>query len=1044
MTDSAVRPVRDRGPIAWMAHNRVTPNLLMLVFLLGGLFTAFQIKQEVFPDFEIDMVRISVTYANASPEEVEKGIILAVESAVSGVEGIKEINATATEGRASVVADLIDGADRQKVFEDIRQEVERISTLPEDAEDPVVSLVSRRREVLNVELFGQVADTTLRGVAEDVRDRLLQDPGITQIDFVGARDYEIQIEIPQAKLRAYGLTVQEVASRIGSMAVEVPGGSIEAPGGDILLRVNDRRDQAHEFASIPIVGTEAGTIVRLGDIATVREALEDTDIITTFDGKPAIRLAVFRVGDQTPIGVSKAVRAALADVQGTLPPGIDHAISRDRSEIYTQRLELLLKNGFMGLALVLVLLGAFLEFKLAFWVTMGIPTSFLGALLFLPGTDTSINMISMFAFIIALGIVVDDAIVAGENIYENRQRGMSFTKAAIQGARDISVPIGFSILTNVVAFLPLYFIPGMMGKVFGVIPIVVVSVFLVSWIEALFILPAHLAHSRPGAGNPVSRFLVARQEKIAGLLVVFIERVYQPVLRRCVSFRYGVVASAVAIFVLTVAFTASGRLGFVLMPRAESDTAIVTAVLRVGSPVDKGIAVRDQLMAAAKTVADANGAETLVESVFAKIDENEVEIRLNLTDADVRPISTAQMTRLWRKEVGPMAGLESLKFESDRGGPGSGSSLNVELSHGDIDVLNLASADLARQLAGFPVVSDVDDGSAAGKRQVSFRLRPEGISLGLTGYDVARQIRAAFYGTEALSQQNGRNEVKVLVRLPEAERGSMYDIEQFLLRTPAGTDVPLRHVADVSWGRAYTSISRRDGRRTVTVTADVSPISENNKVKATLMAETLPALQRDYPGLTYGFRGRHAHMADSMSSLLTSFILAFIAIYILLAIPFRDYAQPIIVVAAMPLGFVGAVMGHLVMGYSLSVISIMGIVALSGVVINDSLVMIDYANRQRAAGQTPREAIILAGMRRFRPIILTTLTTFGGLAPMIFETSRQARFMIPMAISLGYGILVATAIILIFVPSLYMIVEDLRDLVGLTSERDKHGQPETA
>jgi len=1013
------------GPIAWMVGNRVTPNLLMLVLLLGGLFLALQIKQEVFPDFEQDQVEIDVSYPGASPEEVEQGIILAIEEAVRGIEGVKEVTAEASEGRAEVVAELLEDSDHDKVYQDIKQDVDAIDTFPEDAKQPEVSVVSRRREVVFLEIYGDVAERVLREVTEQVRDRLLADSEITQVELVGARDHEIQIEISQANLRSYGLTLEGVATRIGNTAVEIPGGSIKTSGGEILVRMKDRKDWAREFADIPIVVTASGAVLRLADIATVREGFEDSDRIATYNGKPAMGIDVYRVGDQTPIGISEATRRVLGMIEADIPEGVEVTVHRDMSEVYQQRLKLLLKNAFFGLALVLVLLGIFLETKLAFWVTMGIPISFLGSFLFLYPAGASINMISTFAFIIALGIVVDDAIVAGENIYEARQQGHDFITAAIIGAREVMTPIAFSILSNVVTFLPLYFVPGGIGKMFSVIPLVVVSVFLVSWLEAVFILPSHLAHSRP-FGGAVGRVIDRFQGGIAQQLQRFIYGIYQPVLKISIAYRYAVVAAGMAVLAIVLAYALSGRMGLGLMPRTESDQAVVTAVLPYGSPVSEAMAVRDRLEAASRRVAEKHGGTQLVKGIFSRIDENQVRVNTYLTDADVRPLSTREVARLWRQQTGTIIGLESLKFESDRGGPGSGASLTVELSHRNIETLNRAAADLAEQLAGFPQAKDIDDGASAGKEQLDFRILPEGQALGLTSYEVARQVRSAFYGVEALSQQRGRNEVSVMVRLPEDERESEYAIEQLMIRTSAGTDVPLMQIAEVTRGRAYTTIERRNGQRTVTVTADIEPIEETNRVEATLNEEVLPALERDYPGLGYGYEGRQAEIRDSMQSLFTSFLIALLAIYALLAMPFRSYIQPLIVMMAIPLGIVGAVLGHLLMGYGLTVNSMMGVVALSGVVINDSLVMIDYANRlQREEGATPRVAIVQAGLRRFRPIMLTTLTTFGGLAPMIFETSRQARFMIPMAISLGYGILFATIITLVFVPCLYLVARDV-------------------
>lgn len=1018
-----------RGPIEWMVRNRVTPNLLMIFLLLGGLFLSFKIKKEVFPNFDLDEVNISVAYPGSSPEEVEQGIVLAVEEAIGDVEGVEETTAIAREGSATVFAELEEGGDSQKIYQNIKQEIDRITTFPEEAEQPNVSLSGHRRFVLGIMVFGDTDEKNLRELTEQVRDRVLQDPGVTQADLVGARDYEVIVEAPADKLRAYGLTLNSVAEKIRTTALEVPGGGIETRGGEVLLRMKERRDWAREFEQIPIVTTSVGSVVRLGDIARIRDGFAETNKVMTYNGKPALMIEVYRVGDQTPIGVSDAVRKALPDIEPDLPPGIHLEAHHDRSDIYRQRLELLLKNGFMGLMLVLALLGAFLEFKLAFWVTMGIPTSFLGAFLFLPGLGISINMVSMFAFIIALGIVVDDAIIAGENIHEYRRRGMGLIESAVRGARDVAMPIGFSILTNIVAFSPLFFIPGYIGKIFKTLPLVVCTVFLISWIEALFILPSHLAHTKSEGSSRLARNLHARQQRFSAAFSGFIQNVFGPFLARCIRRRYLTVAIGFFVLMVVVGYAFSGRMGFILFPKIEADRAVATALLPYGSPLSRAEEVRDYLLESAYAVAAANGSSALVEGYLAKIEENEVEVEMHLTEPKVRPISTAEVTRLWRDKAGQIVGLESLRFESDRGGPGRGSSLTVELSHRNVDRLEQASESLAGFLSQFPNVKDIDDGFSRGKQQLDFRLLPPGHSLGLTVREVGQQVRSAFYGAEALRQQRGRNEVKVMVRLPESQRDSEYDIEHLLIRTPAGKDVPLMQVAEVSRGRAYTVINRHNGRRTVTVSADVDPINETNQVLATLKADILPQLVRDHPGLTYSFEGRQAEMRKSLSSLGSGFLVAMGAVYFLLAIPFRSYVQPAIVMMAIPFGVVGAVIGHMIMGYSLSVISMMGIVALSGVVVNDALVMMDYANRRRGEGATPYEAIHGAGVRRFRPILLTTLTTFGGLTPMIFETSRQARFMIPMAISLGYGILFATSITLLIVPCLYIILEDVRALV---------------
>jgi multidrug efflux pump subunit AcrB len=1015
------------GPIAWMTRNRITPNLMMLIFLVGGFMVALRIKQEVFPDFDLDMVAIRVVYPGSSPEEVEQGIILAIEEGIRGLDGIKEITAAAAEGAGTVTAELEEGVDAQRIYQDIKQEVDRIITFPEDAEEPEVSLVVHRHEVLQIQLYGNTSEWVLRELAEQVRDRLLQDPQITQADLLGARNYEVAIEIDQDTLRTYNLTLKQIAQRVQQTSVEIPGGSLETQGGDILLRVSERRDWAKEFATIPLITTTNGSVLTLGDVAQIKDTFDETDRYATYNGMPAIGVAVYRVGKQTPIGVSDAVRSALAEIEKDLPPGIDWVINRDRSDIYRQRLELLLKNAFLGLLLVLLLLGLFLEFRVAFWVTMGIPISFLGCFLFLPGLDVTINMISMFAFIIALGIVVDDAIVVGENIYEHRRRGMSLIQAAIAGTRDVLLPVTFSILTNIVAFLPLCFIPGVMGKIWRVIPFVVITVFSISWVEALLILPCHLAHGERRASAPTG-LLGTLQHLFSTGLEWVIHRVYAPFLNLCIRFRIVTVALGLAVLIVILGYVNSGRIGVILMPRVESDVSVVTATLPYGSPVSKADHVCKELVTAAQQTAEANGRDRLVKGIFALINENVVEVSIYLTDADIRPISTTELTLLWRQRVGQIPGLESLRFESDRGGPGRGAALTIELSHRDINVLDRAGEALAAALADFSNVKDIDDGYTPGKRQFDFSLTEEGHSLGLTQQELARQLRNAFYGAEAVRQQRGRNEVKVKVRLPHQQRIRQYDLEQLLIHTPYGTDLPLAQIARVEFGRAYTVINRRNARRTVTVTANVEPISQTSQIEAMLKSDILPQLAKDFPGLSYGWEGRQQDLKESTGSLFSGLMLALFVVFALLAIPFGSYYQPLVVMIAIPFGIIGAVLGHMIMGYSLSLMSMMGIVALCGVVVNDSLVLIDYTNRLARQGTSPVEAICRAGVRRFRPILLTTLTTFGGLAPMIFETSRQARFMIPMAISLGFGILFATGITLVIVPCLYLMAEDVRSL----------------
>jgi len=1019
-----------KGAIEWMAGHSVTANLIMLILLLGGLYLGIRIKKEIFPYFELDLVQITVPYPGASPQEVERGIILAIEEGVQGLEGVNEVRASAREGFGTVTVEMIEGENLQRLAQDIQSEVDRITSFPEEAEEPQVVIVSRKRYVVSLALYGDQSEGILREYAEYLRDRLLQDPDITQVELTGVRNYEISIEIPQNTLRTYNLTLEEVAQRIGRTSVELPGGAVKTPGGDVLVRVKERKDFGHEFGKIPIITANDGTQLLLEDIADIKDGFEETDNAATFNGKPTVMIEVFRVGDQTPVSVSNAVKNVLVEVNEQLPSGLGVVLRNDRSDIYRQRMGLLIKNGFMGLGLVFVLLALFLEIRLAFWVALGIPISFLGSLLLLPAMDVSINMVSMFAFIVTLGIVVDDAIVVGENVYHHHQRGVPWLEAAVSGTREIAMPVTFSVLTNMVAFLPMFFVPGTLGKVFKQIPVVVISVFAISLIECFFILPAHVGHQKPPEKGFLAWIYVRQQRFSSGFVRLVVHR-YGPLLELALRWRYVTVSLGIAVLLISVGYVKSGRLGFELFPRIESDYAMVTATLPFGTAFEKTEKVQQILIRTAQEVVAENGGKALMEGIFANINDNKAVVRIYLTPPDKRPVSTAQITERWRERVGGISGLESILFESDAGGPGRGSAITVELSHKNIDLLEKAASEVAEALEFYPNVTDINDGFAPGKQQVDFQIKPEARSLGLRSKEVARQIRHAYYGAEALRQQRGRNEIKVMVRLPKNERVSEYNLEEMILRTPTGNEIPLRYAVTIKRGRAYTDINRRNGRRIVSVEADVRPRSKAGQVLESLKSETLPALQKKYSGLTFSFEGRQADQRESIQSLMRGLLAALLVIFAMLAIPLNSYIQPVIIMLAIPFGIVGAVIGHIIMGYSLSVLSMFGVVALCGVVVNDSLVLIDFANRKERTGMSRRDAVHQAGIQRFRPIILTTLTTFGGLSPMIFETSRQARFLIPMALSLGYGILFATVITLILVPSFYLIVEDLIKLAGI-------------
>ncbi len=1038
-----------RGTIRWFASNPVAANLVMFILLLGGLFSAFSIKQEVFPEFKLGVVRVVVPYPGASPDEVEQGIVLAVEESVRGIDGVDRVTGAATEGSGQVLVTLELEAEPTTVLADVKNAVDRLTSLPQDSERPIVSMVTNKFEVVSVVLHGDLPPGQLRALGERVRDDLVANPGISTAELVGAPAHELSIEIPQAQLRTHGLTLDDIAAKIRATSVELAGGSLRTEGGEILLRTAEKRYGAAEYEALPLLTGSTGTELTLGQIAEIRETFAETDEAAYWGDEPALMVKVFRTGDQTPLEVAAVVREHLDRLEDELPPGVSADTWLDWSELYQQRVDLLVRNAAIGLVLVLLILGMFLELRLAFWVTMGIPVSFLGAVLFMPTLDVTVNMISLFAFIVVLGMVVDDAIVVGENIYEMRQRGVPALEAAIKGAQQVGTPVCFAIATSVASFLPLAFVPGMSGKLYRVIPAIVISVLIISLVESLWVLPAHLAAIKDPKATGVYAAIHRQQQKVRHSLERFIERVYGPSLGTALRWRYTSFAAGLAMLIAAGGWVAGGHTPFRFMPDIAGDVTICDVQMPFGTPRAQTERIRREMLRVANEILEESGEEGIVRGVFSQVgtplpgDPGQAlvlvpgahlaNVQVFFVDAGERELQSQEFLDEWRRRLGQIAGAEKLTFSSALG-PSPGAPVNVELQHEDMDVLDEASQVLAGKLREFPSVYDVDDGFALGKAQLELTMSPEGTSLGFATADVARQVRSSFYGSEALRQQEGRNEVRVLVRLPAEERRSIHDVETLMLRTPAGGEVPLTEVAAIDSGRSRPSILRAEGRRMVPVTAQVRPDTSPDAVLGALKEGPLPELQEQFPGLTYEFGGAAREQAKSMGSLSRGGMLAMIAIFGLLAVPFRSYMQPIIVMSAIPFGFIGALIGHVIMGFELSMISVMGLIALAGVVVNDSLVLIDAANTYRREGKTAFEAIHAAGIRRFRPILLTSLTTFFGLIPMITETSVQARFLVPMAISLGFGVLFATFIILLMVPALYMMLEDVIGLFRRAKE----------
>ena len=1017
------------GPIAWMARNSIAANLLMVILLGGGIWTAVIVQKEVFPQFQLDVVEVRVGYPGAAPAEVEQGILRPIEEAVRSVEGIREITSEAREGRGEVLIELVAGQNRMKAFQEVDQAVSRIRTFPNQIEQPEVNLETRQQEVLQVAIYGPVDVWALRKLAEQLRDQLQAHPQITQVELRRVPNYVTHIEIPRQKLREYGITLPDVANIIRSSSQDVAAGSVQTSAGEILLRVKARKQWAEEFANTEIVSGVDGPSVTLGDIATIRDGFEEVGFHSQFSQTPSVEIDIYRVGSQSPIKIAKAVQETMRQFEPVMPPGVKWRIDRNNAEEFRRRLNLVLENAVMAIVIVLVILALFLEFRLAFWVMMGMAVSFIGGILLLPLVGVSVNMISLFGFLVVLGIVVDDAVVVGENVYEKRLTESNYEAAAVQGTKEVSGPVVFSILTNIVAFVPLMYIPGETGKFWGPLPVVVIIVLSLSLLESLFILPAHLAHAKPAREGRGLRHQMHRgQQGFSRGFNRLVELIYQPTLLFCLRYRYITASVALALFLVVGGYATSAHMGMILMPAVSADEIEAGVRMPVGTTQDQSAEIAEAVTAASVRMFEEHNLYEVAEGIKTNVrGQDFIDVEIVMKPPDQRDMTANEVIELWRDSIGDLPGVAQVTFEAESGPGGFRQDISIDLSHSDIDVLEKASRVFLERVRTFSNARDVSDSYKKGKTQYDFKLRPEGKALGLTDEELGEQLRGAFFGSLALRLLRGTNEIEVRVKLPEDQREDIHHLEDLVIRTPTGAEVPLLEVADVEKNEAFSSIDRRDGRRVVNISMDIEPKRAVTQVIAALRNDELPRLREDFPGITWSFEGSNAEMRRATSSLWGSFGLALAVIYSLLAIAFRGYVQPLIVLVAIPFGIVGAVLGHVALGYDLSLVSLMGVIALSGVVINDSLIMIDYANR-RAKTHTPFEAISQAGVRRFRPILLTTLTTFGGLMPLIFEDSLQAQYIIPMAISLGFGILFSTAIILVLVPCLYLILDDLRKM----------------
>ncbi|MDC0948083.1 efflux RND transporter permease subunit [Gammaproteobacteria bacterium] len=1029
--------------IAWFARNPVAANLLFIGIVLAGLWSLSQrLVLEVFPSFERDRIDVSIVLPGATPSDVEESVLLPVEEAISGIIGISEIVSTATEGRARLSLE-VEGREVQVVKDDVRNAVDSLTGLPDDAERAAVTVPIRRRALITVMVHGALQERELRELGETIADDLSRLALVQSADLEDVRPYEIRVEIPERNLRQYSLTLQQVATAIRSASIDQAGGEINASGGDLLIRTSGRLRDARPLHDIIISARADGSQLRLSDIATIDDGFDETPIYTRFNGEPAVTIEIERGEDQSAIEVADAVKEYIVQQQALMPQGVSLSYWRDRSRIVKARLATLLDSAWQGGLMIFIVLALFLRFSLALWVCLGIPMSFMGALIVMPELGVSLNIISLFAFIVVLGVVVDDAIVTGENIYTHLKNTPDSLHAAIEGTREIALPVTMGVLTTAIAFVPLLFLGGYRGPIFAQIPAVVIPVLLFSLLESKLILPAHLRHARVYGEdrtrlNPLARL----QRKIADGMEAFVRHIYQPALAFALRWRYAVVAAMVAISMLITALVISGRVLFVFFPRVQSEIASATLSMPVGTPFAVTERHLDRIANAADALRDRH-VEPDGSSVIRNISATyggagsagsgqshlgRVRFEILAPEERTSSVTSRQLVNEWRKMIGEVPGARELSFRAELGR--GGSPLDIEISGNDSNAFPRAVEAIRAQYATYSGITEITDSLQPGKEEVRLKLRPGAAQLGLTLNDLSSQVRAAFFGIEARRIQRGRDDVEVLVRFPPEERRSIANLDSMRIRTASGVDVPFASVAAVEYGTGYSVISRIDRRRVINVTADVDKATADVEAIKTDLRRFMTDLEARYGNLTFTLEGEDREQRETFGSLQWGALAALFGIYALLAIAFRSYVQPVIVMSVIPLGVTGAIVGHIIMGMPISMPSMLGMLALSGVVVNDSLVLVDWINRRESQGDTLLQAAEQAGAARFRAVILTSLTTFAGLIPLIFwEKTTQAQFLIPMAVSLGFGILFATVVTLFVVPLNTLILHDLR--VGL-------------
>lgn len=1025
------------GPITWFIKNPIAGNLLMVLLIIGGFASIPKLDKQFFPTPEINQIQIRMEFRGASPSEVEEQISVRIEEAIHDLNGIEELRSTSREGLALVMVEVESDYPTQKLTNDINTRVDAIRTFPSDAERPTVTELTYRHQMGRVQIYGDLSEREMKQLGETLRDELVRQPWVSIVDLQTARPYEVSIEVSEGSLQRYQISFDQLANAVRQASINLPAGSVKRDNGDLLIQTRGQAYDRADFESIVLRSDVSGQELLLSDVATVKDTFEDVDVDIEFNGKRSLGLNVYVTTSPDVILTTDTVKAWVAERSLTLPEGVSLEFWQDPSKSFKERVRTLVSNGLGGLVLVIVVLMLFLRPMLAFWVSVGIVVAYMGTLFVLPYTGQGLNMISLFAFLLTLGIVVDDAIIVGESVHSAQSRGLSGEHGALVGARQVAKPVIFAVISTMVFFAPMFFLPGEWGPASMGIPVVVCLALAFSLIESLLILPAHLAHMKPEPEIAQTSWLGRIRRACADGLSWFANDRYKPFLEKCLRNHALVGGFFLVMLCFSLALFGGGYLKSAFFPRVNSDFVVGNVEMPQGGAFSDTQAMRDRMIMAAEEIkarynAEPRFAETgAIDNILGVAGGNKIDLVMQTVNDD---LDTEEVAKRLRERLGDLSEAKDVRFDYTIRDPGK--PITLQFASDSIADLELLADDVRASLERYPGVFDISDSFDAPLEELVLSLKPAAENLGITLADVARQIRQAFYGEEVQRIPRDGEDIRVMVRYPEAERKAIANINSMYIRTSDGREVPFSAVATYRVETGYQSIERVDRLRTLEVVADVADDGAAPRaIVESILQNDAPKWLQMYPGLSIAMDGELQEEIEFQQAMVYLGMLSMLVIFGLMAVAFKSYWQPFLVLTAVPFGLMGAIFGHWILGWQVSMFSIMGVIACAGVVVNDNLVLIDRINNLRAEGMDLESALLQGATDRFRPIILTSVTTFVGLVPIMLETSVQAQFLIPMVVSLSFGVMFATGVTLVLVPALYLLGDDIGKLFGALSRR---------